>query len=232
MPVDVLCLLGYTYTQVLMAPLLIAVGLSGTWLVLSLGAPAISIQLEGFAADLTVAALAFVMADFCLYWSHRLFHAVRPLWALHVLHHRPPVLTPITAFRFWPPEVACHLLAFNLGEGIAFGIGALFFGVHVTPVKYAGVNVFLIAWYLAFSHLRHSHFALYFPAWLSRILVSPHMHQAHHSTDPSQHNRNFGTALAIWDWLFRTLYVPHKNERFRFGVSEEQVVPATQAVPG
>lgn len=224
LPVDALCFLGYTLTIVLMSPLLFWATVGGTTLVfLAAGVPGASAAPLDFAQQMLVAALAFVFSDFFLYWSHRLFHWAKPLWLMHALHHRPPVLTPLTAFRFWPPEAACHFLAFNFGEGLAYGIACEFFGVNVTPLKYLGLNLFLIAWYLAFSHLRHSHVPLYFPRWLSHVLVSPHMHQVHHSADPRHHQRNFGTALAVWDWMFGTLIIPDKDERFRFGIDAPAV---------
>lgn len=222
LPVDVLCLLGYLFTQVMMAPVLSGVTVLAISLVFAAGVPAVLDAPPGFGVQMAVAAMAFVCADFFLYWSHRLFHW-GPFWRLHALHHRPAVLTPITAFRFWPPEVACHLFAFSLGEGIAFGVASQLFGLGVTPVIWLGVNVFLLAWFLAFSHLRHSHVPLPFPNWLSHVLVSPHMHQAHHSVDPAHHQRNLGTALALWDWMFGTLYLPHAGEKFRFGVDSKAI---------
>ena len=219
LPVDLLAFLGYTLTIVLMSPFLFWATVAGTTLVfLAFGVPTPSAVPHEFWQLALVAALAFVISDFCLYWSHRLFHAFKPLWALHSLHHRPPVLTPLTAFRFWPPEAACHFLAFNFGEGLAYGIAYEFFGLNVTPLKYLGINVFLLAWYLAFSHLRHTAIPLHFPTWLSHVLISPRMHQVHHSADPAHHHRNFGTALAIWDRLFGTLVIPDNAARFRFGI--------------
>ena len=223
LPVDVLCFLGYTLTIVLMSPVLFWAIVGGTTLVfLAAGVPAASATPHGFWQLALVAFLAFVFSDFFLYWSHRLFHWLKPLWLLHSLHHRPPVLTPLTAFRFWPPEAAVHFLAFNFGEGLAYGIGCEFFGANMTPMRYLGLKIFLVAWYLAFSQLRHSHIPLYFPRWLSYLLVSPQMHQAHHSVDPAHHQRNFGTALAVWDGMFGTLHIPAKSDRFRFGIDVDQ----------
>ena len=88
-----------------------------------------------------------------------------------------------------------------------------------------GVNVLSLAWNLGFAHLRHSHVALPFPRWLSYILVSPHMHQALHSADAAQHDKNFATVFALWDWMFGTLYIPDPKERFRFGLE----APAAEA---
>lgn len=222
LPVDLLAFLGYTLTIVLMSPFLFWATVGGTMLVfLAFGVPAPSAVPHEFWQVALVAALAFVIGDFCLYWSHRLFHAFRPLWALHSLHHRPRVLTPLTAFRFWPPEAACHFLAFNFGEGLAYGIAYELFGVNVTPLKYLGINVFLLAWYLAFSHLRHSAIPLHFPTWLSRVLISPRMHQVHHSADPAHHHRNFGTALSVWDGIFGTRIIPENGAKFRFGIDRD-----------
>jgi sterol desaturase/sphingolipid hydroxylase (fatty acid hydroxylase superfamily) len=220
LPIEVACLLGYTLTLVLMSPVLLLVTIVGTTSVfLVLGLPKAGAPEHPFALEVGVAASIFVAGDFMLYWSHRLFHMIKPFWALHALHHRPEVLTPVTAFRFWPPETAVHLGAFALGEGIALGIASHFLGQEVIAARLAGVNVFLAAWYLGFSHLRHSPIPLAFPVWLSSWLVSPQMHQAHHSCDPVHQNRNFGTALAVWDRLFGTYYLPNRDERFRFGLT-------------
>ena len=86
-----------------------------------------------------------------------------------------------------------------------------------------------LVWNLAFAHLRHSHVALPFPHWLSHVLVSPHMHQVHHSVEERHHDRNYATVFALWDWIFGSLYIPHPRERFRFGV--EEAAPEPAAVP-
>jgi len=218
LPVDLACFAGYTFVMVVFAPwLLIATtaGVVALFWVFHVPAPFPGTPGDGHA--LLLAAAMFIGGDFGLYWSHRLFHALRPLWALHALHHAPPVLTPLTAFRFWPPEAFVHFAAFNLGSGLALGAVCLIAGTGIAPTTWLGINVFLVAWYLAFSHLRHSPVPLAFPRALSRVLVSPHMHQAHHSDDSRHRNRNFGTALAVWDGMFGTLYLPSPGERFRFG---------------
>jgi hypothetical protein len=96
-------------------------------------------------------------------------------------------------------------------NGFALGAVGIAYGAQVSPLTLLGVNAFTLVWNLAFSHLRHSHIALPFPRWLSYILVSPHMHQAHHSADAAQHDKNFATVFALWDWMFGTLYLPAKG---------------------
>lgn len=219
LPTDLASVTGYLLTQAMVAPLLSKMMVGGVFVIFSLAwVPLPMSQLAGPLDTIFVALLIYLFADHNIYWTHRLFHRYRPLWRLHSLHHNAPVLTPLTAFRFWPPETAVHMLAFAFGEGLALGLASLLFGIGVTPEKILGANVFAMLWLLAFSQLRHSHLPLGYPTWLSRLLISPVMHQVHHSVDPGHHDKNFGTTFALWDWIYGTLYIPKKQERFLFGL--------------
>ena len=238
LPVDLACWLGSTAIPFLLGPLLLTL----SWVGMVVGIMAMRpfagpLDLEapapGTAVLLLAAVMAFACGDFFLYWSHRLFHRVPLLWRSHKLHHAPAVLTPITAFRFWPWEHAAHICGNVIGQGFGIGLVMAIAGTRVSPLTVLGVNVAALAWGMAFAHLRHSHIPLGFPRWMSFVLVSPHMHQVHHSVDVAHHDRNFGTALALWDWAFGTLYIPRRQERFRFGLeAEPAAVPAPVAPPG
>jgi len=63
--------------------------------------------------------------------------------------------------------------------------------------------------------------------WLSyglswgRWLISPAHHQLHHSCEERHFGRNRGFALALWDRLYGTLYVPGtRPETFRLGLGD------------
>ena len=64
--------------------------------------------------------------------------------------------------------------------------------------------------------LHHSHIWLTYGRMLEHVFISPAQHQVHHSTDPQHYDRNFGTMLALWDWLFGTLYVIKGKEKITF----------------
>ena len=218
----------------LLAPaffLLSAVGATISVALLSpvLGLPQIGTRLDHPLAMACAALIPFATTDLSLYWTHRLFHRFGLLWRAHRLHHEPPMLTPLTAFRFWPQEQVVHIAFGAFMGGFGLGIVASVFNAKVDPLTLLGVNAFTVVWNLAFSHLRHSHVALRFPRWLSHVFVSPHMHQAHHSADAAQHDKNFATVFALWDWMFGTLYLPRKGERFRFGV--DAPAPEAAAAP-
>jgi len=219
LPTDLLSTLGYLATQAIVAPFLVPVMVGGAFFVFStLWVPAPVAAGSAVVETVAVALLVYAFGDHNIYWTHRLFHRFGPLWRLHRFHHNPRVLTPLTAFRFWPPETLVHMLAFALGEGLAIGLASLIFGLGISPERLLGVNIIGVAWMLAFSHLRHSHVPLAYPRWLSYLLISPAMHQVHHSVNSIHHDKNFGTAFALWDWLYKTLYIPGKDERISFGL--------------
>ena len=81
----------------------------------------------------------------------------------------------------------------------------------------------LLAALLAFIliQLHHSHVWIAFQGWLGRLFISPAAHQIHHSADPIHFDKNFGSCLAIFDWLFGTLHMPAKHrEHLTFGVPD------------
>jgi sterol desaturase/sphingolipid hydroxylase (fatty acid hydroxylase superfamily) len=69
------------------------------------------------------------------------------------------------------------------------------------------------------GHLQHSHLWIAVTGPLGRVVISPAHHQIHHSTNPKHFNKNFGSCLAIWDWIFGTLHIPNRDrEHLTFGV--------------
>lgn len=158
------------------------------------------------------------------YWiDHYLKHRVPVLWELHKVHHTAEVLTPLTTFRMHPLDtfVFGHILAVTA----AVGNGFIAYAIGDTTYQYAlsGTNIILVAFIHIYIHLQHSHVWIAFRGALGRIFLSPAHHQIHHSTNPAHFNKNLGSCLAVWDWLFGTLYIPaKKREKLTFGVEPAQ----------
>lgn len=74
-----------------------------------------------------------------------------------------------------------------------------------------------LATIFSFDALKHSQFSVRL-GWLEGILISPHMHQVHHSSLERHWDKNYGTNLSIYDWLFRTAYKPRQNEEIVYGI--------------
>lgn len=176
-------------------------------------------------SPLALAFLLWLVSDFAIYWMHRAHHQIRLIWPLHAVHHSAEVLTPITAFRQHPLAIVNATLVSTLLIGTAQGllIGALDPGALVAEV--AGVNAFAVGSRLALANFHHSHIWISYGPVLERIFISPAQHQIHHSVDPAHHNRNFGQTLALWDWLFGTLYIIRGHENLRFGLEGEAEAP-------
>jgi sterol desaturase/sphingolipid hydroxylase (fatty acid hydroxylase superfamily) len=156
------------------------------------------------------------------YWvNHWLSHKVPMLWELHKSHHSAEVLTPLTNFRIHPLDswLFANMLAFS--TGIASALGHYMFGETAYQYALSDTNIILVLFIHAYVHLQHTHIWISFRGALGRVFVSPAHHQVHHSDNPKHFNKNFGSCLAVWDWLFGTLYIPQKErEPLNFGVAD------------
>ena len=168
-----------------------------------------------------LAALALLaVADFCVYWVHRIHHESRVFWPFHSLHHSAEVMTPVTVFRKHPVYDLISSFAKGIFIGGLQGLFLALFESHPGLMTLAGVNAGYLLFNMAGSNLRHSHIWLSFGPVLEHVFISPAQHQIHHSLEPRHHNRNYGEVLAIWDWMFGTLYVPRGEEKLQFGLAD------------
>ena len=175
-------------------------------------------------AVLAIVTLLELLAYEFGYWSsHYLFHAMPALWEFHKVHHSAEVLTPLTEMRTHPVEIIFFANAIGFCTGVVFGAMTYIFGPGIRPFTLLNANLALMLFIVTIGHLRHSHMWIAFTGLAGRVLQSPAHHQIHHSDQPRHFNKNLGFALAVWDWLFGTLYVPEKYEKITFGVGAEHV---------
>ena len=85
-----------------------------------------------------------------------------------------------------------------------------------------GVNVFSFMFLSFGANLRHSHVKLTYFNWLENILISPFQHQIHHSNNAEHYNKNFGSKLAVWDYLFGTLIHSKQVGKIQFGLTKDK----------
>lgn len=166
-----------------------------------------------------------LLTDLGLFINHWINHKVRALWAFHKVHHSAPVLTPLTADRFHVCEVLQDALVMELIAGVVIGVGHYLSAGALQVWHVLWVNVLDFVWVGLGSHLRHSHVWWTYPRWLSHILISPAMHQIHHSASPRHYDTNLGVIFAVWDWIAGTLYIPNKDEgdALDVGLSPDEV---------
>ncbi len=174
------------------------------------------------------AVLLLIASDLSVYIVHRFHHENRIFWPFHALHHSAEVMTPITVYRKHPIyDVVGSVVRAVLMGGIQ-GIMIALFADGVSFLTIAGINACYLAFNMAASNLRHTHIWLSFGPVLERVFISPAQHQIHHSIDPKHFNKNYGEVLAIWDWMFGTLYVPSRMEALEFGIGDQDGVRIEQ----
>ena len=162
-------------------------------------------------------ALFILLLDLGLFISHYLNHKVPLLWNIHKVHHSAEVLTPVTAYRFHPLDIIFTGTIVALTVGPLVGIYSfLYSGISVSgyPVAY-GVALIL---FLLNANFRHSHIQIHYSPGLSKLLVSPVMHNLHHSTNPKHFDKNMGFMFSFWDRIANTYYLPKKNKSLEFGI--------------
>lgn len=205
-----------------LAPLLPATTAVTTWLLDHIAPAAVLAPASPSILQLVVfTAVLLVVGDFARFFIHYLMHRVPALWELHKVHHAAEVLTPFTAYRFHPIETAVTGLTVTCLAGAANATFILAWGEGLEVVTLFHANVGLIVFNLMGGVLRHSHVWLSFGPRVERYLVSPAMHQIHHSCEARHLDKNMGYHLSIWDRMFGTIYVPKGRERFRLGIGEE-----------
>ena len=136
--------------------------------------------------------VALLVLDLAIWAQHLVSHKVPLFWRLHQVHHADRDIDVTTAVRFHPVEIALSML---------WKI------VVVVPLGAPPIAVFLFEVILnACAMFNHANIAL--PAWLDRglriFVVTPDMHRVHHSVLRSEHDRNYGFNLSLWDHLFGT----------------------------
>lgn len=151
--------------------------------------------------------LLFIFEDFMFYWLHRIDHATRLFWAVHVTHHssskfnltvgfRSSVFQPLYRFLYFIPItlLGFHPLDILLMYSITQTYGII---VHTQFVNKMG--------------------------FLEYILVTPSHHRVHHASNIPFLDKNLGMILIIWDKLFGTFESEDAcDEKIKYGLTTGQ----------
>lgn len=163
----------------------------------------------------------FLVDDFMRWALHLAMHRVPELWEFHKVHHSAEELNFATAERLHPFEVVITSLGGALSFGLVNGLFIGLFGDKLTIATVFGANVFLVMFNIFGGVLRHSPVWISFGPTIERWVISPAMHQIHHSQDPRHYDKNMGGSLSIWDRWFGTIHIPQGREIEGFGIGAE-----------
>ena len=184
----------------------------------ALGVPAPPVLPPGVVVGAYSIAL-FLAWDLSRFLLHALMHNVPGLWAVHQVHHSARVMTPLTFHRIHPLESVLYQARGALTTGFVAGLFFWMFRSEATAATLFGVPAAGLVLNVVFGNLRHSHVWLRFPEPVERWVLSPAQHQLHHSADPADFDRNYGTWLAVWDRMACTFKPAPAQPPAAFGVA-------------
>lgn len=179
--------------------------------------------LPPFASRSIITVLLFLAYELGYWLNHYLSHRIPFLWEFHKVHHSATALTPLTNFRVHPIYMCIFINILAISMGMANGIGDYLLGQPAAQYGLSETNIILVFFIYLYVHLQHSQLWISFTGWFGRLLMSPAHHQIHHSRNPAHFNKNLGSCLAVWDWMFGTLYIPAaEREVLEFGVEPDR----------
>ncbi len=157
----------------------------------------------------------FVVKDFTEWWIHRLLHRVPFLWEFHKVHHSVEQMGFAAHLRYhWMETVVYKSAVYVVLALFGFGIDDFYF-----------VHMFTIA----IGHWNHANFRINIGP-LQYILNNPNMHMWHHAYQIPEDRKfgvNFGITLSLWDYLFRTNYIPSSGKNIKLGFPGVETFPKT-----
>lgn len=157
--------------------------------------------------------VGFILRDFVQWWIHRFLHSVPILWEFHKVHHSVKQMGFAAHLRYhWMENVVYRSIEYVPLALIGIGLRD-FFIIHIFT--------------LAVGHFNHSNFKLDLGP-LKYVFNNPQMHIWHHAKALPKERRlgvNFGLTLSVWDYLFKTNYIPEDGRDVELGFPEDEDFP-------
>lgn len=151
----------------------------------------------------------FIIRDFSQWLVHVLLHRIPFLWKFHQVHHSVEEMGYAAHLRYhWMENIVYNLLTFLPLALLGISASNLFF-IYVLTVL--------------IGHLNHANIILPLGP-LKYVLNNPQMHIWHHAKElPTKNGVNFGITLSLWDYIFKTAYIPKsgRDEPLGFDGIEE-----------
>ena len=155
----------------------------------------------------------FVLLDFLQWLTHILLHKIPFLWQFHQVHHSVKEMGFAAHFRYHWMENILYKPFKTLGVMLLGGF---------EPDQAYIVHFFAIL----IGHLNHANVKI---SWgpLKYLLNNPIMHLYHHAyTLPKEKiGVNFGISLSLWDYLFKTNYIPSNGRDIELGFENDENFP-------
>ncbi|MEX0288678.1 MAG: sterol desaturase family protein [Flavobacteriaceae bacterium] len=155
----------------------------------------------------------FVLLDLFQWFTHILLHRYKFLWQFHKIHHSVKEMGFAAHFRYHWMENILYKPLKTLGVMLLGG----FEPQQAFIVHFIAISI---------GHLNHANVKL---TWgpLKYLFNNPVMHLYHHSyvLPEGKYGVNFGISLSLWDYLFKTNYIPEDSGTIPLGFKGDDRVP-------
>ncbi len=198
-----------------------AIVISGVYAVLEQFFSSIGVYMESIAL-INLSALPawgqllifFFVLDFVQWFTHVMLHRFEVLWRFHKVHHSVKEMGFAAHLRYhWMENILYKPLKIFAVMLLGGFEPEQAFIVHFVAI--------------AIGHLNHANIKLTYGP-LKYIFNNPVMHLYHHAyTLPKErgHGVNFGISLSLWDYIFRTNYIPESGGKITLGYSDDIKMP-------
>ena len=156
----------------------------------------------------------FLVLDLVQWFTHVLLHRFNFLWRFHKVHHSVKEMGFAAHLRYhWMENILYKPLK-------VFGVMLLggFEPEQAYIVHFAAI---------AIGHLNHSNIKLSYGP-LKYIFNNPVMHLYHHAYALPKdrfYGVNFGISLSLWDYIFKTNYIPEDSGTIELGYEDDNKMP-------
>lgn len=155
----------------------------------------------------------FIILDFVQWYTHTLLHKYPIFWKFHKVHHSVKEMGFAAHLRYhWMENILYKPLK-------TFGV--MLIGGFEPEQAY-------IVHFLAISigHFNHANLKI---TWgpLKYVFNNPVMHLYHHAykLPEGRYGVNFGISLSVWDYIFRTNYIPEDSGTIALGFPGDEDFP-------
>ncbi|UZO80802.1 sterol desaturase family protein [Aquimarina sp. ERC-38] len=157
----------------------------------------------------------FIVLDFVQWFTHTLLHKYAVLWRYHKVHHSVKEMGFAAHLRYHWMENILYKPLKTFAVMILFGF----------EPQQAYVAHFLA---ITIGHINHANIKI---TWgpLKYILNNPVMHLYHHAYELPEgtYGVNFGISLSLWDYLFKTNYIPEDSGTIPLGFPGDEAFPSS-----
>ena len=154
----------------------------------------------------------FIISDFIQWNTHRTLHRIPFLWNFHKTHHSVKQMGFAAHLRY-------HWMEPIIYKSMLYIPLALIGGFSVQ-------DVFVVHFFtITIGHLNHANLGWDYGIF-KYILNNPKMHIWHHTKNmPVKYGSNYAISLSIWDYIFKTNYVPSEGRDNELGFKNDENFP-------